>query len=72
LPELLRLTAAQRARLAFELVQSLDESSDLDSEQAWLTEIEKRVKEVLAGEVKLESWSVARHKIEARLRRARR
>jgi Putative addiction module component len=68
LPELLRLPAAERARLATELVQSLDESEDPDAAEAWLGELDHRAREVIGGAVKLEDWARLRRRIEARLR----
>lgn len=47
----LRLPRAERARLAARLIASLDEDSEI--EQAWADELERRVREVDAGEVEL-------------------
>ena len=68
LPELLKLPARERARLATELVQSLDESEDSDAAAAWLEELDRRAREVVGGTVKLEDWTKVRRRIELRLR----
>lgn len=68
LPQLLRLPARERARLAAELVKSLDESEDADAAEAWLEEIDRRAREVTSGAAKLEDWAEVRRRIELRLR----
>jgi len=40
--EALGLSRVERARLARELLESLDDSTDADAEQAWLEEVEHR------------------------------
>jgi len=45
LPELLKLPARERARLATRLVESLDESQDADAAEAWLEELDRRARE---------------------------
>jgi len=47
------LPAEDRARLAEELLESLQEESDADAEAAWDREIERRVAEIEAGAVRL-------------------
>jgi putative addiction module component (TIGR02574 family) len=68
LPELLKLPAHERARLAADLVQSLDESEDADAAAAWLEELNRRACEVISGTAKLEDWTEVRRRIELRLR----
>jgi putative addiction module component (TIGR02574 family) len=68
LPELLKLPARERARLATELVQSLDQSVDPDTAEAWLEELDRRAREVASGAAKLEDWAKVRRRIELRLR----
>ena len=68
LPELLKLPRSERARLARELLGSLDESEEADVAEAWLKELDKRVREVSSGTAKLEGWAATRRRIEARLR----
>ena len=64
--EALSLPAEQRAPLAHELLQSLDEGEDPDAAQAWLAEIERRAREVRDGTAQVEDWSVVRKRLEAR------
>jgi hypothetical protein len=64
LPELLKLPARERARLATELVHSLDESEDPDAASAWLEELDRRAREAVNGTAKLEDWTKVRHRIE--------
>jgi len=66
LPELLKLPAHERARLATGLVQSLDESKDPDAAAAWLDELDRRAREVVSGTAKLENWTKVRRRIERR------
>lgn len=47
------LSAAERARLAAELLDSLDNGVDDDAEAAWNAEIARRVAEAQAGTVQL-------------------
>jgi putative addiction module component (TIGR02574 family) len=47
------LSAPDRARIADELLASLDEDSDSESEAAWEQEIRRRVDEIKSGKAKL-------------------
>lgn len=47
------LPAEDRARLAEELLESLQEDADLDAEAAWDREIEHRVAEIESGTARL-------------------
>jgi putative addiction module component (TIGR02574 family) len=47
------LSPQDRARLAEELLASLDEESDSDAEAAWEQEIARRVEEIKTGRAKL-------------------
>jgi putative addiction module component (TIGR02574 family) len=49
--EALKLTAAERAKLAEHLIASLDENSEID--EAWVAETERRIAEIEAGTVQL-------------------
>jgi len=64
------MPASERDQLATELLQSLDESEDPDTAQAWLTELalDRRAREVIGGTAKLEDWAEVRRRIEGRLR----
>jgi putative addiction module component (TIGR02574 family) len=47
------LDPEDRARLAEELLASLDEDSDADAATAWETEIGRRVEQITSGKAKL-------------------
>jgi len=65
--EALRLPVQARARLAAELLGSLDDDdSDVDEAEhaaAWGTEIAERLRQVDSGEVQAVPWSEARRRI---------
>lgn len=48
----LALSAEERAKLAHELIVSLDDAIDREVETAWDAEIERRVKEIKSGAAK--------------------
>lgn len=49
LAELFRLPPEERARLALELIRSLDGEAEANADEAWAAEIERRGAEVDAG-----------------------
>ena len=55
LAEALRLTRVDRARVAEELLSSLEES-DEEVATAWATELERRSRDVAEGRVQTTSW----------------
>lgn len=63
----LELPPDERARLAHDIISSLDGPSDQDASAAWVSEIERRVQEVRDGSVKLVSWKDVRARILKRL-----
>lgn len=67
----LRLPAEQRARVARELLDSLEEPEEQVA-AAWASELERRVREVEAGRVELVPWGEARRSIVERLAGKRR
>jgi len=69
--EALSLSRAERAGLARELLESLDDTSDPDAEQAWLDEAEQRSASLEAGAVQPEDWAKVRDRISLRLRAIR-
>jgi len=73
LAETLRLSRRERARVAEELLSSLEEPED-DVAAAWAAELERRSREVAEGRVQTVSWDVARSEIlnELEQRRANR
>ena len=57
----LKLDPQERARIAHELIVSLDEGPTEDGvEAAWEQELERRAVEIDSGAVKLEPWSKLR------------
>jgi putative addiction module component (TIGR02574 family) len=62
LAEALRLTRVDRARVAEELLSSLEEPDD-EVAAAWATELERRSREVAEGRVQPTSWSITRTEI---------
>jgi len=63
LQEALKLTPEARAALAGSLLASLDGREDADAEGAWASEIERRIREVDQGAVKMVPWDEARRTI---------
>jgi putative addiction module component (TIGR02574 family) len=73
LAEALKLPMVERARLARELVKSLDqEEAGEDSavvQRAWATEIERRARRAMRGKTTGRDWDTAIRSIAAKLRR---
>ena len=70
LTEILLLPAEERARLALELLRSLDGEPDADANSAWDAEIERRGAEVDAGTA--ETRTLDEYRAHVRARRAAR
>ena len=70
LTEILRLPAEERARLALELLKSLDGEPDADASAAWDAEIERRGSEVDARTA--ETLTLDEYRAHVRARRAAR
>jgi putative addiction module component (TIGR02574 family) len=67
----MKLPPEERARIAHELLESLDGAFDKDVEKAWLEELKRRSQEIDAGTADLEDWGDVRARmIERRARRA--
>ncbi|MFZ5508438.1 MAG: addiction module protein [Pseudomonadota bacterium] len=64
--EVLKLTAAERARLAERLIASLDEDAEI--EEAWAAEIERRIAEIESGQVEMITAAEAVAKARASLK----
>jgi len=63
----LAISTKDRARFAQELIASLDDGADVDADEAWLTELERRARDVqAAGGGALEDWSSVRGRLAAR------
>ncbi len=63
LAEALEISAADRGHLAAKLIESLDSETDVNAEQAWAVEIQRRLQEMDEGRVQLAPWSEARRLI---------
>lgn len=73
--EALGLPLHQRARLAHELLLSLEDESLEEPEvveRAWADEIKRRLKEIDSGTAKLYSWEAVRKDLAATIRSVRR
>ena len=68
--EALRLSRAERARVAEELLSSLEETED-DVAVAWAEQLERRSREVAEGRVQTVPWETARAEILKDLERRR-
>lgn len=68
LTEILRLPAEERAKLAPELIRSLDGEHDADAAAVWDEEIERRAAEVEAGTA--ETMTLEEYRAHVRARRA--
>lgn len=63
----LSLPASQRARLAHELLASLDDGNDASAEQAWLAEMQRRAEDVETSRIGLEDFAAVRTRLNERL-----
>ena len=70
--EALQLSPHERARIAAELISSLDEPGESHLEVVWQAEIAKRLEEVDSGDVTLLSWEQERQSLRECLNDARR
>lgn len=64
----LKLSPAERARIAERLISSLDEESDADAEVAWRREGERRLEELRSGAVKGKAAAGVFRRVRAALR----
>ena len=67
LEEALKLPPNERAEVAEQLIASLDEAPDVNVEQAWQEEVQRRLQQVEHGEVKTIPWE----EVQKRLRHDR-
>lgn len=70
-PPLRRLgpPAQERAKIARELLLSLDEGTDADAAEAWVAELEQRAAEVRSGTAATEDWATVKARLAERWRR---
>lgn len=62
----LALPVRDRARIAHELLLSLDGGADADAAEAWVAELEQRAGEVRAGTVATEDWGTVKARLAQR------
>jgi putative addiction module component (TIGR02574 family) len=65
----LKLPEKERARVAAELVASLDGEPEDGVEAAWAVEVERRIAEVERGDASLVPWEQVREEVKADLKR---
>lgn len=70
LPAALALPAKERAKLAREILQSL-QTPDPGADEAWVDEIDRRAQEIEDGTAQLVDWESAREQIANRLKARR-
>lgn len=69
LQEALRLSPRARGDIGATLIRSLDVEEDPEVEASWAAEIERRIREVDEGKVKLIPWEQVRRSLRAGLKR---
>ncbi|MEX0881069.1 MAG: addiction module protein [Thermoanaerobaculia bacterium] len=69
LRDALLLPPGSRADIAGTLLESLDVPADKGVEAAWAKEIERRIRDVESGKVRLVPWSEVRRGLRTRLAR---
>jgi putative addiction module component (TIGR02574 family) len=72
LRDAIQLPPGSGADIAGTLLESLDEPGDKGVEAAWAKEIERRIRDVESGKVKLVPWSEVRRRLRRRLARKHR
>jgi len=65
LQDALALSDAERAVVVARLIESLDETTDTDVDDAWAAEIERRCAALDAGDAETSDWKDVRRRIEA-------
>jgi len=65
----LALPAKERAKIAHELLLSLDDGTDADCAEAWVAELEQRARDVRSGSVATEDWTSVKARLAGRWRR---
>lgn len=66
----LQLTEGERARVAAEILASLEPGTETRDSDAWIAEVERRAQAAIAGLPGLE-WSEVRAHVEERISRSR-
>ena len=70
LTQVLRLPRSERARVAEEILSSLEETEE-EVAAAWAAELDRRSREAAEGLVQLEDWQAVRARIVKELERRR-
>jgi hypothetical protein len=70
LKEALQLSEGERARVAAELLASLDPDIETRDGEAWIAEVERRAQAAIGGVPGL-SWDQTRSRVEERISRTR-
>ena len=65
----LALPVQERAKIAHELLLSLNDGADADAAQAWVAELEQRARDVRSGSVATEDWEAVKARLTQRWRR---
>ncbi len=66
--EVMALSQKDRAKLALELIKSLDGPADEDVEEAWDQEVMRRMDQIDSGHAKLLSREEFRKRLQAKIR----
>lgn len=69
LEQALKLSTEERARLAAELLASVDGEADADAASAWAAEIDARIARVQASGPTGDDWTIVRDRLAQGLRR---
>lgn len=64
----LKLKRAERARVAAELIASLEGPEEKNHKDAWAAELAKRIRDVRKNQIQLEDWTSVRTEIAKALR----
>ena len=67
LQQAMRLDERERAALAAELIDSLDQNVDENAEAEWEAEIARRVADMDAGKAKMIPWAQVRQRLMRRI-----
>jgi putative addiction module component (TIGR02574 family) len=62
--EAMKLPEAERLEVAERLFESLEGQADPEAEEAWASEIERRIQSIDAGQARFLTWEQARARIE--------
>jgi putative addiction module component (TIGR02574 family) len=66
LTDALALPVRERAKIAHELLLSLDDGADTDAAEAWVAELEQRAGEVRSGSIPTEDWETVKARLNDR------